>query len=246
MVSLDTTTRWVVMLLVAGGVGLIGGIAAALLEMKVNFNAKPPNTGRWLLNAIVCVFVGGVAAVAAIYFFLPVKEVLLPGGGKPESFYELTKLVPLSLIIGSAGTYFLQSFQKRIKDAVDAQTGREAVASNEATAEVAEVIPKNTAQSLEKAGAKFQVALTDAGVEESTAKDIVPQLVKEAKEAAGEAILPQLDSIQLLTDPSPTPNIAAARQERLKDFLKAHPEPKPKPGPEKPKPDPEEPKPPAI
>jgi hypothetical protein len=201
MVTLDTTWRWVAMLLVAGGVGLIGGVAAALLETKGNFNAKPPNKGAWLLNGITCVFVGGVAAVAVIYFFVPVKEVIPKGGGKPEAFYELIKLVPLSLIVGSAGTYFLRSFQQRIKDAVAAQEGNQEADKTRKLAGVAEGLPEQTDQSLESAGANFQTILQSAGVDPGKAEEVAPQLVEEAKKAAAEVLQPQIDTIQSIAAP---------------------------------------------
>jgi uncharacterized protein (DUF2267 family) len=124
MIELNTTWNTIVMLLVAGGVGLIGGVGAALIELKARAAAAPTtgtgSTGQKatdpssdFLNILACVVLGGIAAVAVLYFFPPTKEVVPEGGGATETSYDLIKLVALSLIVGSAGTVFLQSLQAR-------------------------------------------------------------------------------------------------------------------------------------
>jgi hypothetical protein len=207
MVSLDTTTRWVVMLLVAGGVGLIGGVAAALLETKANFNDKPPNRGSWLLNGIVCVFVGGVAAVAVIYFFIPVKELIPKGGGKPEAYYELIKLVPLSLIVGSAGTYFLKSFQQQIEGRIATQSRNVAVANSENVVGAAQTLSAQTETTLDGTKPNFQVLLQDEvpalKLRPEEAGNLADKLVDEAKKATNAAIQPQVETIERLAEGLP-------------------------------------------
>jgi hypothetical protein len=207
MVTLDTTTRWVVMLLVAGGVGLIGGIAAALLEAKTGSEEEPPKKRNWYINTATSIFVGGVAAVAAIYFFVPVKEVITLEGGKPEAFYELIKLVPLSLIVGSAGTYFLQSFQQRIKDALAAQGGREAAAATKQAVGIVNETNDRTEQKLDSTQANFKDIIRSEipEVKAETAEEVAGKLIEEAKKAATEAIQPQVEAVQAVAATISTP-----------------------------------------
>jgi hypothetical protein len=224
MVSLDTTTRWVVMLLVAGGVGMIGGIGAALLEAKAKVAAKPPDTEHWRLNTVTCIIVGGIAAVAVIYFFVPVKEVIVEEGKKPEAFYELIKLVPLSLIIGSAGTYFLQSFQKQIQSAVAARTGLEAEAATLEVAKLTDGISEKTDQQLDGTKDNVQVLLQgQTDLEPEKAGEVAGQVVEMVKEATAQAIQPQVDAVQAVAATVVAPSITADRQRRLKELLRDRP-----------------------
>jgi hypothetical protein len=202
MVTLDTTTKWVVMLIVAGGVGMIGGIAAALLEAKADATTAPPLTGHGKLKAFTCIFVGGVAAVAVIYFFVPIKEVFPPEGGKPEAFYELIKLVPLSLIVGSAGTYFLQSFQKQIEGRLATQAGNQAVTKSENVVEAAQALSQQADTTLDNTKANFQVLLQDQvpALNPGAAEELAGKLVDEAKKATTDAIQPQVDTIERLAE----------------------------------------------
>jgi len=195
MIALETTWQYIVMLLVAGGVGAVGGVGAALIEGKTKLAANPPEKGNWLLDSVACVVLGGIAAIAVLYFFLPTKEIVPAGGGKPEQFYELIKLVPLSLIVGSAGTVFLQNFQQRVGDALAAQRGREAEAKTKATLGITEGLPEQTDKSLEGAQPNFQVILQKAaGLGPDKADEVAAQLVEEAKKAAGEVIQPQVQA----------------------------------------------------
>lgn len=200
MVTLDTTTRWVVMLLVAGGVGMIGGIGAALIEGKDKVAAEPPDTKHWRLNTLACIVLGGIAAVAVLYFFVPVKEVLPTNPEeKPVAYYELIKLVPLSLIVGSAGTYFLKSFQQRIDSALAAQQGDQAVAKSKTVIGAAKTLSDQTDKTLDATKANFRVMLQDeVGLKRKTADELAGKLVDEAKKATTVAIQPQVDAIERL------------------------------------------------
>jgi hypothetical protein len=215
MVGLNTTWEWVVMLLVALGVGMIGGVGAAFIEGKAKVAAKPPETKHWFLDTTACIVLGGLAAVAVMYFFVPIKEVIPEDGSKPEVFYELIKLVPLSIIVGSAGTYFLQGFQKRIESAVVAQEGAQAVDSAQTVAAFALELPKQADNSLGRAAGDFQTTLTDAGVSPEQAKAAVPRLVEVAKDATAQGIQPHVDSIQVLAEEIAPPESIAARRQRI-------------------------------
>jgi hypothetical protein len=134
MVELNSTLDTVVMLLVAFGVGLVGGIGAAFIEWRQRC-ADPVAAGTscnptW--SAISCVLLGGLAAVAILYFFPPTQEVLVPVKEKePETttFYNLTQLVALALIVGTAGAAFLQALQTRALALTKAQQGETATAT---------------------------------------------------------------------------------------------------------------------
>jgi hypothetical protein len=112
MIPIENTSNTVVMLLVAGGVGLIGGVGAGLLEVRGD--AKKAKEGaKTIASSIV---LGGIAAIAILYFFPP-EEVIgtetVNGVVKSVKEYDLTKLVALALIVGSAGASFLLVMQKR-------------------------------------------------------------------------------------------------------------------------------------
>jgi hypothetical protein len=205
MIALETTWEYVVMIIVAFAVGLLGGVGAALLESKTKVAADPPDTKHWKLDTFACVVIGGIAAVAVLYFFLPTREIVSTSG-KSEQFYELVKLVALSLIVGSAGTVFLQTFQTRVEGALAAQAGNQATEKaaekTHTAAGVAESIPAQTDRSLDSAAANFQTVLTGAGITAEKAAEVAPQLVEEAKKAAAEAIEPQVNTIQALAAPA--------------------------------------------
>jgi hypothetical protein len=218
MVGLNTTWDWVVMLLVALGVGMIGGIGAAFIEGRTKVAAKPPETQHWFLDTTSCIVLGGLAAVAVMYFFVPTKEVIPEGGGKPEVFYELIKLVPLSIIVGSAGTYFLQGFQKRIDSALVAQQGVHAVEEAQTVAAFAQALPAQADKSLDNAADAFQATLTGAGVTPEQAEEVVPQLVEAAKDATNQGMQPHVDTIQTLAEEiAPPETITERRQRWLKE-----------------------------
>ena len=114
MVALNSTWNWVVMFMVAGGLGLVGGIAAAFIEWKSKPMAgvsttppagspagppadsadpdstdppatDPPKSPLSLLNVVACVILGGVAAVGVLYFAPPIKEVEAASGKSASS-----------------------------------------------------------------------------------------------------------------------------------------------------------------
>ncbi|HUC07693.1 MAG TPA: hypothetical protein VMR96_06350, partial [Solirubrobacterales bacterium] len=107
------------MLLVAGGVGFLGGIGAGLLEMR----RDPAKEKEWAKLIGSSILLGGIAAVAILYFFPPEETKTVVANGMTETFtgYSLTKLVALALIVGSAGGSFLLLLQKKTLDLADAQ-----------------------------------------------------------------------------------------------------------------------------
>lgn len=119
MIPLNNTGDTVIMLLVAGGVGLLGGVAAGLLEIR-----RDPKKAKKCAGMIFSsIFLGGVAAVAILYFFPPEEATAKTAEGVTEIVreYNLTKLVALALIVGSAGASFLLLLQKRTMDLAEAK-----------------------------------------------------------------------------------------------------------------------------
>lgn len=119
MIELNDTCDTIVMLLVAAGVGLLGGVGAALLEVR-----RDPEKAKGFLQLIFSsIVLGGIAAVAILYFFPPeeTKEVVVNGTTELVTGYNLTKLVALALIVGSAGAAFLLVLHKKSLDLTEAQ-----------------------------------------------------------------------------------------------------------------------------
>jgi hypothetical protein len=134
MIELESTLDTVVMLFVALGVGFLGGVGAAFIEWRQrcgsSSGAIQACNPKW--SAISCVVLGGLAAVAILYFFPPTQEVLVPvEGEEPEKTisYNLVELVALALIVGTAGAAFLQALQTRTLALAKAQQGETATAT---------------------------------------------------------------------------------------------------------------------
>jgi hypothetical protein len=124
VVTLNTTGDYVVLLLVAAGVGAIGGFGAALVPTS----SPGVNNPRWLTGAIV----GAIAAVAVLLVLPGTKEttLTLQGHAVTSTSWSLLRVVPVSLVAGWAGPKVLASLQDRL-----AAAAKEA--QLEATAKVA-------------------------------------------------------------------------------------------------------------
>lgn len=176
MIELNTTWNTVAMLLIAGGVGLIGGVGAALLEIRKD-PEKAKECAKLIASSIV---LGGIAAVAILYFFPPEesKEIVVKGTSEIVNGYNLTKLVALALIVGSAGASFLLVLQKKALDITEAQ---KEVAKK--TAEVAEkdgdvkAVQAQANEALLNIGSQA-VALVKASAMEGTAPAVGKALKK--------------------------------------------------------------------
>jgi hypothetical protein len=130
---IELTQDWdyVYMILIAAGVGAIGGFGGELLMSRadntgaVEMPGRLPGTRFVDIGFPASIIIGAVAAVAILYFFPPVVETITAGanGAEPETSheYDLVKLVALSLIVGSGGPAFLQTAQSRVMAALNAQ-----------------------------------------------------------------------------------------------------------------------------
>jgi hypothetical protein len=182
MIELKTTCDTVIMLLVAGGVGFLGGIGAGLLEMR----RDPAKEKEWAKLIGSSILLGGIAAVAILYFFPPEETKTVVANGTTEIFtgYSLTKLVALALIVGSAGGSFLLVLQKRTLDLAEA---KEEVAEKTAeavkTAGDAKAIQAQATEAVRSVGNQAKT-LAKSGVVES----VEPAIRKALEQASGGAV----------------------------------------------------------
>lgn len=131
MIGLTHTTDYIIMLLVAAGLGAIGGLGAELLLNRgdntgtIQLPSRLGGTDLVELGFPASLIIGAIAAVAILYFFPPVSETVIPGANgataKTTNQYDLVKLIALSLIVGSAGPAFLSTAQSRLMSALNAQ-----------------------------------------------------------------------------------------------------------------------------
>lgn len=137
MIELGGDLDYVYMIGIALIAGGIGGVAAELLIQRAGNRGTVELPGRLARTRLVDIgypaniVLGGIAAVAILYFFPPVIPTITPGtgGGEPirSEEYDLVKLIALSLIVGSAGPAFLASAQSRVMSALNAQKADTAV-----------------------------------------------------------------------------------------------------------------------
>jgi hypothetical protein len=228
MVPIHSTCNTIVMLFVAGGVGLIGGIGAGLLELR-----RDPQKAKECVKTIVfSIILGGIAAIAVLYFFPPeevVGSVKVNGFVKPVKEYNLTKLVALALIVGSSGASFLLVMQKKAldldkaeKETADAERvaatragdARAAKATaSEAMVGVGNQVPDLVSASVIRAAAPtIEKALAKAGARKATTAlppdmvtSVLAEVAEKAKEAAEQAIAPVVQDAQerILVTPPP-------------------------------------------
>ena len=202
MIELHNTRTTVVMLLVAGGVGLLGGIGAAFIEWRQRCRAaSPTGTCRPTLSVISCIVLGGIAAVAILYFFPPTQEVEIVKAGeeaKKTTFYNLTELVALSLIVGSAGAVFLQSLQDRTLALAKAQQAQAGAAT---AVKSIDGLPDQAEQAT-KVGVRAASTRIKAELQKSVplpadqADQIVDRLADEAAASVAQNLESQVDRTQ--------------------------------------------------
>ena len=194
MIQLVHNIDYVYMLLIGAGIGAIGGLGAELLLKRAGITgtiAIPRRLqGTNLIDAGLpaSLIVGAIAAVAALYLFPPIVEKVASGasGSLPTTTneYDLAKLVPFSLIVGSAGPAFLATAQSRLMSAINAQkagtlvdTGKNQVdqIAASATAAVTGAVQQAVSQHMPEADAK-----------------VVQEVAETASASLGAALEPQV------------------------------------------------------
>jgi hypothetical protein len=203
MIELNNTLDTVGMLLIAFGVGLVGGVGAAFIEWRQRC-ADPAAAGHacnsnW--SAISCIVLGGLAAVAILYFFPPTQEVLVPVEGKePEitTSYNLTQLVALSLIVGTAGAAFLQALQTRALALTKAQQGETATATAmAAVGGIAKQAEESTEAQIKAASTQIKTELQKTtSLQPDEVEEIVENLAGQASTAVGQNLESHVEMAQ--------------------------------------------------
>lgn len=128
MVTLSTAHDYVVLFALAGLFGAVGGMAyeLTLTRKKRTGTLQFPAFDRWHLlelGFVSSMFLGAVAAVAISYFFTPEVQVktVVNGTAVIQTKWQIVKVIPLSLIVGSSGGAFLEAMRSRVLGQLNAQ-----------------------------------------------------------------------------------------------------------------------------
>ncbi|HVN60015.1 MAG TPA: hypothetical protein VMT59_02055 [Gaiellaceae bacterium] len=172
MVSLSHPHDYVVLFLLAGLFGMLGGLGYELVQVRLGetgslekprrLAAKPPSTARyWELGFIASMIVGGIAAVAISYFFTPevMVKTTVSGVDVIQTKWQIVKVIPLSIIVGSGGGAFLDAMRGRVMGQLNAQTIAATKAAGEtAVVQVAQAAKTATGTSLAAAGDQIKAS----------------------------------------------------------------------------------------
>lgn len=163
MITLESSWDYVWLFVVAGGFGAVGGLAYELLQVRAHETGTlelPGGRGsqRFVdLGFFASIILGAIAAIAITYFFTP--EVLVktgpPGSEVITTKWQIVKVVPLSIIVGSAGGAFLTTMQTRALAQLNAQRAETNAQKAQTTAAVSKTA---VAQLAAAATAASQVA----------------------------------------------------------------------------------------
>jgi len=213
MIELNSTDDTVVMLLIAFGVGLLGGIGAALLEWKkgqkeAEDGGTPPKLGP--LAVFASVVLGGIAAVAVLYFFPPIIEVKNEAGELTNRSYDLIKLVAFSLLVGTAGAAMLQSMQSRAVGQIEAgkANAEKATALDTASkgvASMAESVPNAVKAGITAPSSDMEQTLQGAGVQPGQIPVVLDELAEAASKAVTAELGPHVENTRLLIEAAAAP-----------------------------------------
>jgi hypothetical protein len=207
MVTLTGAVDYVWLFLTAAISGAVGGLAYELLRpgrsdtptgeietsgwLRVPFYRGQPRPPIIELGVFSSLIVGAIAAVAAAYFFTPevqVKE-MVRGVEVVTTKWQIVKVVPLSLIVGSAGGAFLTAMQSRVLAQVNAERVESAKAVGKATnVSVAENGKAAVGRALATLAARVQPR--------------AEQSVREAASGLPEPVYDHIDSLPSAADPA--------------------------------------------
>jgi hypothetical protein len=189
MITLSTAHDYIILFAFAGLFGAIGGIAYELTRThskETGMIELPGFRGKRLveLGFISSMLLGGIAAVAVSYFFTPEVQVksIVNGVSTIQTKWQIVKVIPLSLIVGSAGGAFLEAMRSRVLGQLNAQkvAGTQA-ASNGQVEQLANIAKAVVAGGLGKAGSTITSGIAGHVAE---AADSVPQDLKLFAESA--------------------------------------------------------------
>jgi hypothetical protein len=191
VVDLESIHDYVVLFILAAAFGALGGLAYELLLTRgqeaggVEWPGRRTAVPNYLdLGFFGSMFLGAVAAVAVSYFFTPETQVKVTEGGTDliKTQWQIVKVVPLSLIVGSAGGAFLSAMQARVLAQLKEQEA-------EATRRTAEAINAQLAT-----GTK-QVAAAAATAAAEKVGAMAEQTVQKAAQQTNPQLAQQLDDL---------------------------------------------------
>ncbi|MGH3081552.1 MAG: hypothetical protein ACRDNH_10525 [Gaiellaceae bacterium] len=195
MVDLESVRDYVWLLIVAAAFGAVGGLAYELLLTRGSESGGLERPGEreglssfYDLGFLGSMFLGAAAAIAVSYFFTPEVQVKVEENGTEEikTQWQIVKVVPLSLIVGSAGGAFLSAMQARVLARVKEQEARTARALTEQVATGSkEVATIATAAAVEKVEAEAKQAVRIAA--QTTPPELAQRLETIASGAANES-----------------------------------------------------------
>jgi len=126
MISLNTIGDYLLVVAVAAGSGLVGGLAAELLLNRDGgtgaFELPRRTKGLFDLGGFATLLVGVVAGVAILLVFPPQLTVVnsaADGTSTSTASYDLLRLIATSLVAGSAGGSVLSALQARVTAAIN-------------------------------------------------------------------------------------------------------------------------------
>jgi hypothetical protein len=189
VVTLDSVTDYVWLFVIAGCFGAVGGFAYELLQVRSGDQtgtvelAGRRGSGFYDFGFFASLALGAIAAMAISYFFTP--EVLVKTGEPPNEVittkWQIVKVVPLSIIVGSAGGAFLTAMQARVLAQLNAQKATTTAAvSKTAIAQIAQAA-RAASQTAAVTPAEEAVVATERAV---TAIDAQAALAAEAIDSA--------------------------------------------------------------
>lgn len=123
---IDVTDAWWWAILIAAIAGLIGGLIYELMQARlgesgmVEFGSRQAgeNGRRYVdLGALASLLIGAVAAVVFLYFMPPTEFLESDTQRVVRREYDAFRLIPATLLVGSAGGAFMTAMQERFKRA---------------------------------------------------------------------------------------------------------------------------------
>jgi hypothetical protein len=128
MVRLSSPHDYVHLFIWAAVFGAVGGLAYELLQVRSGDTGSlelPGKRGaRYLdIGFLASLIVGAIAAIAISYFFTPEVLVKETVNGSPAVItkWQIVKVIPLSILVGSAGGAFLDAMRKRVMGQLTSQ-----------------------------------------------------------------------------------------------------------------------------
>jgi hypothetical protein len=195
VVDLESVHDYVWLFAVAAVFGALGGLAYELLLARGQETGglERPGTRAGVpnfydLGFVGSMFLGAVAAVAVSYFFTPEIQVKAREGNTDviKTQWQIVKVVPLSLIVGSAGGAFLSAMQARVVARLKEQ---EAEATKRTAQAVTEQLATGTKQvaTLAATAAAEKVQATAVQAVQEAAQETPPQLAEQVSDLAAGA-----------------------------------------------------------